>query len=76
MQVQKSIFGDKDIRYDYDCKECGEMEITQSIHDDSLEKCPECGSKEFSKIIGACGIEFKGGGWAKDGYSSTPKEGK
>lgn len=59
------------MRYDYECEKCGEMEIEQSMFDDKLTECPECGSKEFEKIIKPCGIAFKGDGWAADGYSSS-----
>lgn len=30
--------------YVYECEECGEFELEQSMKDDALEKCPECGS--------------------------------
>lgn len=62
------------MRYDYECEKCGEMEIEQSMSDDKLTECPECGSKEFEKIIKNCNFVLKDGGtcgWARDGYSSS-----
>ena len=38
-------------RYDYECSHCGIMEITHSIHDDALTKCPECGGKNFKRLL-------------------------
>lgn len=32
------------IFYDYDCSKCGIFELRQSIHDDALTSCPQCGS--------------------------------
>ena len=61
------------MRYDYQCK-CGIVEVNQSIKDDALEECPECGNKEdFQRIVTGGGgfiLEDGGVGWARDsGYS-------
>jgi putative FmdB family regulatory protein len=37
--------------YEYSCAVCGDMEITQSMHDDTLTNCPECGTNEFTKLF-------------------------
>jgi putative FmdB family regulatory protein len=37
--------------YDYECSKCGLMEITHSIHDDAVSRCPTCGSKHFARQI-------------------------
>ena len=50
--------------YDYECKVCGHtFETFQSMSDDPLKKCPECG-KELRRLIGGgLGIIFKGSGF-------------
>jgi len=55
--------------YLYECEKCGRFEEFQSITEDALENCPECG-KSVKKIIGAPGIIFKG-----SGFYSTDNEG-
>jgi len=39
--------------YDYGCHECGETlkDVKQSIHDDPLEKCPNCGKNTLERVI-------------------------
>jgi putative FmdB family regulatory protein len=64
--------------YEYECEKCGErMEILQSLKDDVLEICPKekCpkkrhGKGKLKKLISKTSFSLKGGGWAKDGYSS------
>ena len=50
--------------YEYECKTCGHgFEIFQSMKDESLKVCPECG-KEIRRVIrGGTGIIFKGQGF-------------
>ena len=49
--------------YDYACRDCGHrFEAVQSIHDDALTTCPDCGG-ELRKVVGAVGIHFKGSGF-------------
>jgi len=50
--------------YEYECKTCGySFEAFQSMSDDPLKVCPECG-KEIRRIInGGSGIIFKGSGF-------------
>lgn len=55
--------------YLYECEKCGRFEEFQSITEDSLENCPECG-ESVKKIIGAPGIIFKG-----SGFYSTDNDG-
>lgn len=60
--------------YDYQCKECShEFEAFQSMSDDPLKDCPECG-KEVKRIIGGgSGIIFKGSGfYVTDSKKSSP----
>jgi putative FmdB family regulatory protein len=50
--------------YEYECKTCGHVfEAFQSMKDEALKICPECG-KEIRRIInGGSGIIFKGSGF-------------
>jgi putative FmdB family regulatory protein len=50
--------------YEYECKSCGHsFEAIQSMRDEPLKDCPECG-KEVRRIInGGSGIIFKGSGF-------------
>ena len=56
--------------YDYKCKACGkESTATQSITEEPLRMCLDCGELELERLISA-GTSFalKGRGWASDGY--------
>ena len=64
--------------YEYVCKSCGHIfEIVQSMRDDPLTECPECGG-ELRKVFAPPAIAFKGSGFyatdsrrkAKQGASS------
>ncbi len=62
--------------YEYECLECGEIfEAKQSIKDDPLEKIEDCESQNciLKKLISLSSFRLKGGGWYKDGYSTTKK---
>ena len=50
--------------YGYECKSCKHtFDVFQSIKDDPLKVCPECG-KELRRLInGGTGVIFKGGGF-------------
>jgi putative FmdB family regulatory protein len=49
--------------YLYACKTCEHnFEAQQSIHDEALKVCPECGG-ELKKIFGQVGVAFKGSGF-------------
>lgn len=49
--------------YEYTCTDCGtDHEIQQSIHDDPLTRCPDCGGR-LRKIFGNVGVVFKGSGF-------------
>lgn len=47
--------------YNYKCEDCDEViKIDQSIKDDPVEECPDCGSPDFRRIItGGSGLLFK-----------------
>ena len=58
--------------YDYHCARCGEMEIFQSIREDALTACPECGSKRFERrISGGAGVIFRGSGFYETDYNRS-----
>jgi len=50
--------------YDYECENQHRFEKWQSIKDDALTECPECGAP-VHKIYHPAGIIFKGSGWYK-----------
>jgi putative FmdB family regulatory protein len=62
-------------RYQYLCSLCErEQLVIKSIKDfDREEHCPVCNT-EMSRQISRTSFQLKGGGWAKDLYSSTPKK--
>lgn len=58
--------------YEYQCNECRERhEIIQKISDAPLTHCPKCGG-EMKKLISSPAIQFKGSGFYKTDYASTP----
>ena len=57
--------------YEYRCKKCSnEFEIVQKITDEPATECPDCGGK-IERLVSATSFSLKGGGWYKDGYSSS-----
>lgn len=56
--------------YEYECKECGRRtEKIQKFSDAPLTVCPHCGGP-MERTLTAPAVQFKGGGWYKDLYSS------
>ena len=50
--------------YDYECTSCKKvMEIFQSMSEEPLKKCPECGGKIKRLVAGGLGVIFKGNGF-------------
>ena len=51
--------------YDYECRYCGHsFETFQSMSDDPLTLCPECGKEQLRRLIsGGTGVIFKGSGF-------------
>jgi len=50
--------------YGYECKSCGHtFDAVQSMADDPLTTCPECGKAIRRLINGGTGVIFKGGGF-------------
>lgn len=57
--------------YEYECQSCGvHFERKQSVHDDPIQICPECGGK-VRKLFFPAGIIFKGSGFYKTDYASS-----
>jgi len=65
--------------YDYKCLKCDKrFEIFQSMKDEPLKNCPDCGG-EIKRLIGSgAGTIFKGTGFYHTDYknSSKPSETK
>ena len=60
--------------YDYECLTCAHtFEHFQSIKDEPLQECPECGQKVRRLISGGVGIIFKGSGFYVNDYKNKGK---
>ncbi len=61
--------------YEYECDKCKiHLDIFQSMTDDPIKKCPECGGK-FHRLIGmGSGIIFKGSGFYETDYKKKSKK--
>jgi putative FmdB family regulatory protein len=58
--------------YEYECKKCSRrFDVFQSMSEDPLSKCPECGGRVQRLIGGGAGIIFKGSGF----YVTDSKKG-
>jgi putative FmdB family regulatory protein len=58
--------------YEYQCTACNERtEILQRFSDPQHSHCPKCGG-EMKKLISSPAIQFKGSGFYKTDYASTP----
>ncbi|MDR3336238.1 MAG: zinc ribbon domain-containing protein [Treponema sp.] len=50
--------------YEYECKTCGHsFEAFQSMREEPLKECPQCGKEVRRLINGGSGIIFKGSGF-------------
>jgi putative FmdB family regulatory protein len=59
--------------YEYQCQTCGErVEVIQKLNDPPYAHCPKC-SGDMKKLVSAPAIQFKGSGFYKTDYSSSPK---
>lgn len=58
--------------YEYKCENCNyEFEALQSIKDEPLKKCPNCGKNKLKKLIsGGGGLIFKGSGFYQTDYKN------
>jgi len=61
--------------YEYECKKCEKhFELFQSIKDEPLKICPECGSEVRRLINGGGGIIYKGSGFYNTDSSACPEK--
>jgi putative FmdB family regulatory protein len=59
--------------YEYVCKSCGHLfEIVQSMRDDPLRECPQCGG-ELRKVFAPPAIAFKGSGFYATDHGKKSK---
>jgi putative FmdB family regulatory protein len=59
--------------YEYVCKACGHVfEIVQSMRDEPLTECPECGG-ELRKVFAPPAISFKGSGFYATDHGKKSK---
>jgi putative FmdB family regulatory protein len=59
--------------YEYQCESCPDkFEVKQSMKDDALTACPQCG-KTVQRLISSPAIMFKGSGWYVTDYSDKMK---
>jgi putative FmdB family regulatory protein len=50
--------------YSYECKSCGHnFDVFQSMSDEPVKVCPECGREVRRLIKGGTGVIFKGSGF-------------
>jgi len=50
--------------YEYECKKCAHrFEVFQSMSDEPIKKCPECGKEVRRLVSGGAGVIFKGSGF-------------
>lgn len=60
--------------YCYKCFDCNHYEeIKQSMSDDALTDCPECGGDNYKRVITSVGVIFKGSGFHINDYKSSCK---
>lgn len=60
--------------YEYQCTACRKLtEKRQKFSDPELTECPHCGGR-LERTITAPAVQFKGGGWYADLYSSGGKK--
>jgi putative FmdB family regulatory protein len=57
--------------YEYECNQCRRRtEKIQKYSDPEITVCPHCGGP-LERTLTAPNVQFKGGGWYKDLYSSV-----
>lgn len=62
--------------YEYQCTQCSRItEKRQKFSDPELTECPHCKGR-LERTISAPAVQFKGGGWYSDLYSSPKSTAK
>ncbi len=61
--------------YEYKCESCAHQfeEIVPHAQADVEPPCPQCGGGKCPKLISRTSFSLKGGGWADDGYATSPR---
>jgi putative FmdB family regulatory protein len=60
--------------YEYECKTCAHnFEIFQSMSDQPVKDCPQCGKEVRRLIFGGSGVIFKGSGFYVTDKSKSSK---
>lgn len=63
--------------YEYRCAACGfQKEYLQRMSDAPLTDCPECGKRDFNKMVTAAGFQLKGSGWYATDFKNGSKPAK
>lgn len=61
--------------YEYSCQSCGHhFEAVQSMSDEALSQCPQCGQEVKRVLSGGLGIIFKGSGFYKTDAKASPSQ--
>lgn len=59
--------------YEYECRTCGHhFDAFQSMQDEPLRICPECGKEIRRLIFGGSGVIFKGSGFYVNDKGKSP----
>jgi putative FmdB family regulatory protein len=59
--------------YDYECASCGHsFEAFQSMSEEPIRSCPECGKQVRRLVGGGSGVIFKGAGFYKNDSRAKP----
>jgi len=58
--------------YEYECQNCGRIELIQKITASPLKKCPRCGGK-LKKLVSQTSFHLKGSGWYATDYAKKGK---
>ncbi len=56
--------------YEYRCTKCGDFEMIQSMAEDALTECPECGNP-VKRLISKPAVIFNGSGFYSTDYSGN-----
>ena len=60
--------------YEYKCAECEcRLEKLQTMSDDHLKDCPECGKSALKKLVSASSFKLKGTGWYETDFKNKKK---
>ncbi|MBV6479424.1 MAG: hypothetical protein HGGPFJEG_02197 [Ignavibacteria bacterium] len=62
--------------YEYKCSDCGHhFEVFQSMKEDKLKTCPNCGKESLARLIGTGGgLIFKGSGFYLTDYKNSSSQ--